>query len=599
MYDSTSDDAALVGDRERVLLCISNRRDRTLLGESLAETDLEVVVPDDRESLPAFDICLVDTATYPAIADELARRRDKLGAVMLPVLLVLGRNDSEATARRVAEDIDDVLSVPTAATILQKRVRALLRVKRQSRQLALFRRAMDDASIGITIVDAGGDQELRYVNHAFLDMTGYDRDEVLGRNCRFLQGPETQAEPVRQLRRAVDRKEATAVELRNYRKDGTLFWNHLKISPVYDGETVSHYVGVQQDVTDRVERDQTLERYERIVHAAGDPIYALDDQLRFTIVNNSTVQLSDRTEPALLGSHVSSVFGEQHANRLDAAISHLLDSAELETTLETTVTNTEGQIRRFQTVIGVLPAMEFDGTVCVSRDITSSREREAHLSVLDRVLRHNLRNKLLVVLGQVDAITAGADDEALIQSATAIETAAEELLEFADTARNFDGVVDPQTETAIEPVDVTTAIAHAVEEVTLEYTETDFTTEIPGTVWAMAHDSFGLAMTELVYWAAKSASRVDIDADVDDVESKQVRLVVSHDGRGLEDIERRALNAGTETELRHTNGLGLWFVRWMAVGSGGSFTVNNSSQGTTVELTLPLADTPPGVTTRS
>lgn len=119
--------------------------------------------------------------------------------------------------------------------------------------------AMDyvvDESIthGILITDpAQDDNPITYVNRALERMTGYTRDEMIGKNCRFLQGADTDAESIELIRNAVDNKQAVTVTLKNYRKDGSGFWNEFTLSPVQDsaGNTVN-FVGVQQDVTSRI-----------------------------------------------------------------------------------------------------------------------------------------------------------------------------------------------------------------------------------------------------------------------------------------------------------------------------------------------------------
>src|SRR5205807_746115 len=97
------------------------------------------------------------------------------------------------------------------------------------------------------------DNPLAWVNPSFSRVTGYEYDEAVGRNCRFLQGPATDPRTVAEIRAALEEPRTITATLLNYRKDGTAFWNQLSISPVFDGagELVS-FVGVQTDVTERV-----------------------------------------------------------------------------------------------------------------------------------------------------------------------------------------------------------------------------------------------------------------------------------------------------------------------------------------------------------
>ena len=123
-------------------------------------------------------------------------------------------------------------------------------------------RALDEAPVGITITDpTQEDNPMVYVSDRFVEMTGYGREESIGVNCRFLQGPDTEEESVQALREAIDADEPTTVELLNYRKDGTEFWNRVSIAPIRDADgTVTHWVGFQEDITAFKDRETALER---------------------------------------------------------------------------------------------------------------------------------------------------------------------------------------------------------------------------------------------------------------------------------------------------------------------------------------------------
>jgi sigma-B regulation protein RsbU (phosphoserine phosphatase) len=119
--------------------------------------------------------------------------------------------------------------------------------------LALKDRALDVAAEGVTIADARlPDRPLIYANEGFERMTGYPVAEVMGRNCRFLQGPDTDGAAVGEIRAALAGNRACVVEILNYRQDRTTFWNRLSITPVRDGSgEVTHFIGIQSDVTAR------------------------------------------------------------------------------------------------------------------------------------------------------------------------------------------------------------------------------------------------------------------------------------------------------------------------------------------------------------
>ncbi|MCP1318291.1 EAL domain-containing protein [Halomonas sp. 707B3] len=127
-------------------------------------------------------------------------------------------------------------------------------------ELALLERGIQATPNGVVMADATQpDMPLVYANDAFYALTGYGPDDVLGSNCRFLQGPDTDPDSLTAIRWAVRERQSLDVILLNYRKDGTPFWNHLSLSPVLDAEGVcTHYIGIQQDITRQREQQDQL-----------------------------------------------------------------------------------------------------------------------------------------------------------------------------------------------------------------------------------------------------------------------------------------------------------------------------------------------------
>jgi PAS domain S-box-containing protein len=134
--------------------------------------------------------------------------------------------------------------------------------RQRQQDLAVRTRALEEAPIGIALTDFTRENNpMVYVNDSYAAMTGHDREELLGENPRMLQGPATDEARVREFRRAIDAGEPTTVELRNYRKDGSMFWNRVTIAPITNeaGE-ITNWVGFQEDVTEQKEAERSLQR---------------------------------------------------------------------------------------------------------------------------------------------------------------------------------------------------------------------------------------------------------------------------------------------------------------------------------------------------
>jgi PAS domain S-box-containing protein len=130
----------------------------------------------------------------------------------------------------------------------------------------VFFAALQMTRMPMTLTDPNQpDNPIVFANKAFLDLTGYEEHEILGRNCRFLQGAETDRDAVAELRAAIDAKEAIALELINYRRDGSSFWNAVFIAPVLgpDGELL-YFFASQLDVTRRRESEQSFRQAQKM-----------------------------------------------------------------------------------------------------------------------------------------------------------------------------------------------------------------------------------------------------------------------------------------------------------------------------------------------
>jgi PAS domain S-box-containing protein len=140
--------------------------------------------------------------------------------------------------------------------------------KDRERDLRIQSQAIEEAPIGISIGDATQpNTPLTYVNNGFSALTGYTKSEAVGQKCDFLQGEGTDDDTRATIKKAVESEEALRTEILNYRKNGTPFWNRLTLTPVTGakGSEVTHYVGIQEDITARKRRDRLIEVFDRVL----------------------------------------------------------------------------------------------------------------------------------------------------------------------------------------------------------------------------------------------------------------------------------------------------------------------------------------------
>lgn len=160
-------------------------------------------------------------------------------------------------------------------------------IERLSRDLLV--KAINESRDGVTIADASeSDYPVIYANMGFEQITGYLAAEVIGKNFRFLHGNDTAQPGLDTIRAAIAKGEACLVTLRNYRKDGAMFWNELSISPVHNlGGKLTHFIGIQKDVTARVMLEEHLRR-------SGEDLSNLKQQLTTLANIDPLVGISNR-----------------------------------------------------------------------------------------------------------------------------------------------------------------------------------------------------------------------------------------------------------------------------------------------------------------
>ncbi|MDD2800387.1 MAG: EAL domain-containing protein [Methylococcales bacterium] len=161
--------------------------------------------------------------------------------------------------------------------------------------------ALKSVSQGVLITTP--DQNILWINDAFLSISGYSKAEILGKNCRFMQGPETDPQTLKELRLALQQDLPFSAEILNYRKDGSTFWNDLSISPAHDEQgQLTHFIGVTRDITDRKQAEEKLHLAASVFTHAREGIMITAPDGTIIDVNNAFSRITGYTRKEVIGS---------------------------------------------------------------------------------------------------------------------------------------------------------------------------------------------------------------------------------------------------------------------------------------------------------
>ncbi|NBJ71177.1 MULTISPECIES: STAS domain-containing protein [Clostridia] len=154
-------------------------------------------------------------------------------------------------------------------------------VNKRHEKLYLFEKALNYTGVGLIITDPNLEENpIIFVNRGFTELTGYMENEVVGKNCRFLQGTETDPYSLERIRQAIQANESITIQVYNYKKDGTGFWNELSIDPMWVEEEQKYYfVGVQKDVTNEKESERLLQNSLLEIEKLSTPIVPIRDDV--------------------------------------------------------------------------------------------------------------------------------------------------------------------------------------------------------------------------------------------------------------------------------------------------------------------------------
>ena len=285
-----------------------------------------------------------------------------------------------------------------------------------------FAAAVRASQMAMVITDPlQDDNPIVFANDAFCALTGYARDEIMGRNCRFLQEPDTDPMEVTHIRTAIERRVPVEAQLLNRRKDGGLFWNRLFVSPVFQGEILVYWVASQFDATserarlDRLETDR--EALEREVERRTRDLSESEERLRFVLqagrLGSWSLDLADMRlvasetfklvlgvnprEPLSRAEYEALIHQDDRARRDEAVATCIAGHGDYD--IEYRIVTAAGEVRWLK--IRGKPFYGSDGVPSrlagIAIDVTDRKHAEAHRSLLANELNHRVKNTLATV----------------------------------------------------------------------------------------------------------------------------------------------------------------------------------------------------------
>jgi PAS domain S-box-containing protein len=455
----------------------------------------------------------------------------------------------------------------------------------RERQLERYEQAVEQSSDQLVAID--DENTIVIANRRYREFHGLSRDDIGQVSLEEGLGAEMYAkiEPYLERSRA---GELVEFEMERPGPDGERRTMDIRYYPVLNEDgTAELGVATLRDITERVEMESELQTYQEIVEHVEDPILLQDLEGRFQAVNEAVTEYAGLTKEELLGEDESAFVDPAAADRIEEMKTRVIEEErpidyEVSTELPRKGTRTFSTMRypHFDEV------GEIDGTVAICRDVTDQRDREQQLTVLDRILRHNLNNEMNVMMGHAEQILAepGADH---VPSARQILQSGRDLVELAEKERRIVRLLE--NEPRIEPTDLEALLRRTVADISETYPESRITLDCADDLQVAGEGNLRVAVQELVKNAIDHHDRKHPTVEITAVEAgNDVRITVADDGPGIPPEEQLILTGHEEVQpLFHGSGLGLWLVNHVVRRSNGSLRFDeNEPRGSVVEIRL-------------
>lgn len=451
---------------------------------------------------------------------------------------------------------------------------------------------IENSPIGVTIADArADDRPLVYVNDEFVELTGYPRQYALGRNCRFLQGNATRPEPVTRMRDAIATQQPVTVELRNYRDDGSMFWNQVSLRPIKHDDEVTHWLGFQIDVTERRDYEQEKTLFEIQAESVDKSILITDTEGRIEYVNPQFERTTGYSADEVIGRNPRLLKSGEHDEQVYEDLWETITAGEV---WEAELTNKRKSGERYrvrQKIIPITNGGEISHFVGIEEDITDAEFIEEVLDVMNRILRHNVRNSVQAIDGYADLIKTLDDDQEQIAAVETIQAEAAKLEKISERTREIRELFRRRhTQHSLSVDTIPNFIqqrrdrhSNAVIELSMEIEEG---VEIQnGSLLQLAIDE---AVENAIVHNDTDEPHVEVTVKLAS-DTDEIVIRIADDGPGIPDSEWSAISAGRETPMVHGSGIGLWLMYWTLTALGGTVELSeNRPRGSVLTYRVPL-----------
>jgi PAS domain S-box-containing protein len=540
---------------------------------------------------PAYDVGEPPVGRVFETGQPTVQRRDEDAALYFP----LGDHGVLAVGTGSVTDVEE--SDVQLAEILTANASAAFERTAREETLELYRTVVDNVREMVYVLDESA--RIVLVSRQIVEATGYDRDELVGEHVsKFIdgEGVERGTELVAELHTSGDEGSRT-YRTTGIRADDTEIPIEVELSLLpSEDDDFRGTIGAVRDISDLVETEERLaqerDRFRSLFEHLPDPIV----DARF----EGDEPVVDTVNPAF-----ERVFGHETGEVVGESVNDVLVPADDEDTGREldrrTLAEDDGPVSaevrretadgdRYFLFRGIPYRTDDRGTHAfgIYTDITDQHDRERHLQVLHRVLRHNLRTDMGVVIGYLDQLDDRLDDpgdHALIERVTG---RAEDVARLADKVHQLEQVIQQDTDLTPGRTDVVARLEPLVDGLRDRYPRASIEVDAPGRAFAHADERLDLAVENLVENGIQHTHAPDPRVGVRvEADGEGVDVHVTDDGPGIPAHERAFLTGDRDvSQVEHGDGLGLWVVNWVVRSLGGEVRFGDPEVGTEVVVHL-------------